>query len=142
MYVAMTRARKSVTLMASASRRSAFVSELMDDADYGISAEKEAIATAQTCGDCDGHLLPIPKLDGGMFYRCEHNDLCGNYLPACSSCGIGFPVRSNSSAICQCGQSSLPCPDCADGWLIERKGRYGSFLSCVKYPRCAGKAKL
>ena len=144
MYVAMTRARKSVTIMASASRRSAFVSELADDVEYGVTADKEAQAKTHTCGDCQGHLLPIPKLDGGTFYRCEHNELCGNYLPACSACSVGFPERVNGQpyAICRCSQSFLSCPKCSDGWLIERKGRFGRFLSCVKYPRCAGRAKV
>ncbi|WP_236940088.1 hypothetical protein [Falsihalocynthiibacter arcticus] len=25
---------------------------------------------------------------------------------------------------------------------MERSGRYGKFLSCVKFPRCAGKSKF
>ncbi|WP_232824963.1 topoisomerase DNA-binding C4 zinc finger domain-containing protein [Primorskyibacter marinus] len=26
-------------------------------------------------------------------------------------------------------------------WLVERRGRYGAFLGCVRFPDCAGKAK-
>lgn len=143
MYVAMTRARKTLTIMGSAARQSAFVSELRDDAEYGVAAEEAATEKSHTCGDCQGHLFPVPKKDGGTFYRCEHVELCGNILPACSCCGVGFPERENSkgSATCDCGESYRACPDCADGWLVERKGRYGMFLGCVKFPRCSGKAK-
>jgi len=47
MYVALTRARKSVTLMGSASKQSAFVSELMDDPEYGAvgAQQKEELKT-------------------------------------------------------------------------------------------------
>lgn len=144
MYVAMTRARKSLTFMASAARRSAFVAELLEDPEYGVATEETTIAKSHTCGDCQGHIFPVPKRDGGTFYRCEHVELCGNVLPACSSCGVGLPVRDDAkgSATCECGESCRACPECADGWLVERKGRYGKFLGCVKYPRCAGKAKI
>ncbi|MCK4860762.1 MAG: topoisomerase DNA-binding C4 zinc finger domain-containing protein [Rhodobacteraceae bacterium] len=57
--------------------------------------------------------------------------------------GVGFPVRDDArrSAKCVCDKSYLAYPECSDGWLVERKGRFGKFLSCVKFPRCAGKAK-
>lgn len=143
MYVAMTRARYSVTIMGSAARQSAFVKELLDDTEYGVSTEKTMIAKSHICGDCQGHLVPVPKRDHGTFYRCEHIELCGNVLPACLNCSVGLPVRNaaKGSATCVCGESYLACPKCSDGWLVERKGRYGKFLGCVKYPRCTGKAK-
>lgn len=144
MYVAMTRARETLTIMASSARQSAFVGELLDDVEYGVETQQTTVAKSHTCGDCGGHLFPVPKKDGGMFYRCEHTELCGNILPACTSCGIGFPVRDNQikRAECVCGQAYRPCPKCSEGWLVERKGRYGKFLGCVKYPRCNGKGKL
>ncbi len=144
MYVAMTRARKTLTIMGSAARQSAFVEELLDDEEYGVEKEHEAFAESQTCGDCQGHLFPVPKQDGGMYYRCEHTGLCGNSLPACESCGVGFPVRNSADhfATCSCGSEYQACPKCQDGWLVERKGRYGKFLGCVKFPRCSGKAKI
>ena len=144
MYVAMTRARKTLTIMTSAARQSVFVGELLDDVEYGIEAKQTTVAKSHTCRGCEGHLFPVPRKDGGVFYRCEHTELCGNILPACASCGIGFPVRDDiqDSATCECGGQFRPCPKCNDGWLVERKGRYGVFLGCVKYPRCAGKGKL
>lgn len=144
MYVAMTRARESLTIMASAARQSTFIEELLADPAYEVAMEEIMTATSHTCGECQGHLLPIPRRDGGMFYRCEHTELCGNNLPACSSCGVGFAVRSQGHevAICTCGEIYRACSDCTDGWLVERTGSYGKFLGCVKYPRCAGKEKI
>jgi DNA topoisomerase-1 len=28
------------------------------------------------------------------------------------------------------------CPDCKDGKLVERDGKYGRFISCSNYPKC------
>lgn len=28
------------------------------------------------------------------------------------------------------------CPDCADGKLIQREGRFGMFIACSNYPKC------
>jgi DNA topoisomerase I len=28
------------------------------------------------------------------------------------------------------------CPDCDDGHLVERDGRYGRFIACGRYPKC------
>jgi DNA helicase-4 len=144
MYVAMTRARKTLTIMGSAAKPSVFVEELLEDAEYGLLPTNIESAKVQTCGECQGHLLPIPKRDGGTFYRCEHVQLCGNILPSCPGCGVGFPVRvkGQTEAVCDCKDSFSACPVCADGWLVERKGRFGKFLGCVKFPRCTGKAKV
>ncbi len=29
-----------------------------------------------------------------------------------------------------------PCPECKTGELVERQGRYGSFVACNRYPKC------
>ena len=144
MYVAMTRARDSLTIMASTARQSSFVAELLGEVEYEVAAESTATAKSHTCGECQGHLFPVPRKDGGVFYRCEHTELCGNTISPCAACGVGFPVRNTASGIstCECGEEYRPCPKCNDGWLIERKGRYGRFLSCVKFPRCNGKGKI
>ncbi|WP_238987545.1 topoisomerase DNA-binding C4 zinc finger domain-containing protein [Roseovarius dicentrarchi] len=66
-------------------------------------------------------------------------------MPACPACGVGLPVRSRVSGdrVCgDCGETQPTCPSCDAGWLVERRGRYGAFLSCVRFPGCDGKAKL
>lgn len=143
MYVALTRARKGVTLMSSASKQSAFVTELLEDPEYGIVGGDEQQQN-QTCGECGGHLLAFPTKDGRTWYRCEHAGLCGFSLIACSACGNGLPAKQQGSEVkkCSCGAEYHACPSCDNGWLVERKSRFGPFLGCVSYPRCKGKMKL
>ncbi len=144
MYVALTRARKSVTLMGSASKQSAFITELLDDPEYGTIGDDNNVEFNHTCGECGGHLVPVPTKDGRIWYRCEHATLCGHSLNACASCGVGLPVRNKRTGLsnCSCGAEYQSCPSCEGGWLVERKGRYGPFLGCVSFPRCKGKAKI
>lgn len=145
MYVAMTRARHTLTILASNSYPSAFVTELKRDACYGISgAANAAEQDAHECGECGGRLLDVRGQDGRTWFRCEHRQHCSNLLPACTSCEASLPRRADASAeaACSCGASYPACPECKDGWLVERSGRYGLFLGCVRYPTCNGKARI
>ncbi|NET70135.1 MAG: hypothetical protein F6K62_03590 [Sphaerospermopsis sp. SIO1G2] len=145
MYVALTRARHTVTLMTSASKQSAFVTEMLDDPEYGVAGSFGASEKVHTCGECGGHLLPVPTKDGRIWYRCEHTTLCGYSINACPSCGLGLPVQLDGTGpkkCTHCGTEYPACPECENGWLVERKGRYGRFLGCVSFPRCKGKGKL
>ena len=144
MYVAMTRARETLTIMASKAYPSAFARELLRDPSYGVSSPDSEDEPAYACGECGGRLLFTPSQTGRAWYRCEHRDLCGNRLPACSSCNAGLPRKAPGKAgmVCpQCGSSNQACPSCEDGWLVEREGKYGAFLGCVRYPDCLGKAR-
>ena len=145
MYVAVTRARRTVTILASEARPSVFVEELMNEPEFGVVVPLEAQKHTNTCPDCGGRLLHMAEKDGHDWYRCEHVKLCGSRIPACPACGIGLPVRSRSSSdmVCtDCGETQPACPSCEAGWLVERRGRYGAFLGCVRFPDCDGKAKL
>ena len=88
--------------------------------------------------------LGVRGHDGRIWYRCEHLQHCGNLLPACLSCATALPRHADGSTEvrCACGSSYPSCPECEDGWLVERTGTYGSFLGCVRYPTCVGKAKI
>jgi len=143
MYVALTRARHTVTLMSAASKQSAFVTELLDDPEYGVVGDIEQEQANHTCGECGGHLVAVPTKDGRTWYKCEHADLCGFSLNACSKCGNGMPILQGKSGLksCTCGAEYQSCPACENGWLVERRGRYGKFLGCVSYPRCKGKKR-
>lgn len=141
MYVAMTRARHTLTILTSKSRPSTFVSELVDDPLYNIAIAPGAGSEAFECRECGGRLLDVRGKDGRLWYRCEHVQHCGNLVPACPSCGVSSPRRTHHGAQCTCGASFQICPDCASGWLVERKGRFGSFLGCVRYPECSGKVR-
>jgi DNA helicase-4 len=145
MYVAMTRARRTVTVLASEARPSAFVTELTEDPDYGVISPQDVSKRTHTCLQCGGRLLYMPGQDGPGWYRCEHVKLCGNRMSACPACGVGLPIRdakSGDQTCSECGAVQQACPTCQDGWLVERQGRYGPFLGCIRFPDCDGKAKL
>lgn len=144
MYVAMTRARHTLTILASNAQPSSFVTELSKDPAYAIVAAPGAEQEAHDCGECGGRLLDVTGRDGRVWYRCEHVQHCGNLMPACQSCGTALPRRKDGTSAlqCSCGASFPKCPECADGWLVERSGSYGKFLGCVRYPTCVGKAKV
>ncbi|UHS64265.1 UvrD-helicase domain-containing protein [Agrobacterium vaccinii] len=143
MYVAMTRARLTLTILASDSKPSSFVTELMEEPAYGVAVVSDAATSSYQCRECDGRLLASQN-HGQTFYSCEHANHCGNWLPACSSCGSGLPHRTDGSAqaTCQCGKIFPACNECQSGWLVERTGRYGKFLSCVRYKVCNGKGRI
>lgn len=142
MYVAMTRARHSLTILASNARPSSFVTELRKDPAYGIVAAQGAEPEAHDCGECGGRLLAVTAQDGRIWYRCEHVQHCGNLLPACPSCATALPRSAEGAGevTCTCGATYPTCPDCQDGWLVVRSGKFGGFMGCVRYPTCAGKA--
>jgi DNA helicase-4 len=144
MYVAMTRARHTVTILASEARPSTFVTELLKDPAYGVQTSQAAAHRTHTCLQCGGRLLYMPAREGAGWYRCEHVKLCGNRMSACPTCGTGLPVRNASSggmACSECGTVQQTCPKCEDGWLVERHGRYGPFMGCIRFPDCHGKSK-
>ena len=142
MYVAMTRARHTLTILASKSRPSSFVTELAKEPAYAVAALAEE-ELAHECGECGGRLIDVRGQDGRIWYRCEHVQHCNNILPACPSCGTGLPRHVNgiTDLTCRCSTTFPACPNCKDGWLTERSGRYGAFLSCVRFPACTGKAR-
>ncbi len=144
MYVAMTRARYTLTLMASASSQSAFVSELLKDRLYEVVRVDNDQNHVEICTECGGQLVPFPTKDGRIWYKCEHEKLCGHTLSACSECDVGLPQRISSSnkATCSCGASYLICPKCQEGWLVQKPSKNGNFLSCVRYPKCDGKDNI
>ncbi|WP_425404067.1 UvrD-helicase domain-containing protein [Hwanghaeella sp.] len=144
-YVALTRARKTVTILADWDQPSAFVEELLSGSEYQTIQHGAAGIAAHRCGACGGRMLADTSSHGRTSFRCEHNFLCGERLPPCSACGQDLPVKVNPDAdqlACVCGAQYPACPECSDGWLVERKGRHGRFLGCVQYPDCRGTKPL
>ncbi|WP_306755440.1 3'-5' exonuclease [Paracoccus actinidiae] len=144
MYVAMTRARHTLTILASNARPSSIVTELRTDPAYGIAAATSTNEETHVCGECEGRLLSVRGKDGRIWYRCEHVQHCGNLLPVCSACNSSLPRRTDlaDKLQCQCTVTYPGCPACKDGWLVERKGSFGAFLGCVRFPACTGKAQV
>ena len=145
-YVALTRARKTVTILAPPDKPSQFVRELTENAEYGV-VELGGSPTAirHVCPACGGRLLMERSAKGRARFACEHKFHCGTVRPTCPACQNDLPQRPTTGpdvAVCSCGSRFPSCPKCEDGWLVERKGRYGLFLGCVSYPTCTGSGRV
>ena len=135
-YVAMTRARYGVYLLADGESPSSFVTELLRD-DYGVSVFGQSSVGSVSCPQCTtGSLRCRTSSRGNTTYVCSHQPYCMYRLPACPHCSIGLPVKSKGGICCQhCGQQINKCPTC-NGWLKAKIGKYGPFLGCSNWPDC------
>lgn len=144
-YVALTRARQSVTILADRQKPSVFVCELIADPAYELRQLGTSGIAEHRCGQCGGRMLAQTTKKGRTFFSCEHGRLCGETMNPCSACGQDLPTRdlkNPKQLTCSCGATFPVCPECNEGWLVERRGKYGKFLSCVRYPACTGKRQL
>lgn len=114
-YVALTRARRGVFILASLAQPSPFVVELLSDPKVVV--ESPGGSSIIVCPSCrkgtlmERHGPYDPFLACTMFPACHH-------------------------------KSKVACPDCGTGTLMHRSGPYGSFIGCSSYPVCSHKAKF
>lgn len=85
-------------------------------------------ATNPPCEACDG--VTVLRRGGGLAaYVCALGRSCPGLVE------VPEEERGDKPE-----DSPGPCrqPGCT-GWLARRKGRYGSFVSCTRYPACSGR---
>ena len=137
LYVAITRARRQVYLLAEGGPPSSFARELIDGR-YEVNVFGRLPQGDVPCPQCkEGRLerRENPR-SGSTFYGCSNWPYCSLTRPPCPSCGIGLAVRTGDDHCClDCGEVLEPCSDC-DGWLETRMGQYGRFLGCSNWPDC------
>ena len=135
-YVAMTRAKRGVYLITDATRPSAFVTEL-----------RKSFRGMRQLGEVAGYEGPVcPRcLDGKLVssqtrksLRCTNHPLCTHLAPRCPNCDGGYAVVTLEPVACictnpNCDNPPKACPRCGLGVIMERNGRYGSFLGCTGY---------
>ena len=137
LYVAITRARRGVYLIADGGPPSPFITELVNDG-YDVTAFGRLPESDVACPTCvDGRLVRRNnEQDRSVFYGCSHYPYCEHTQAACPHCGTGLPVKADGAFRCRdCSQTVEECPAC-DGWLRTRAGKYGPFLGCSNYPDC------
>ena len=137
LYVALTRARRQVFLLAEGGPPSAFVTELVGGG-YDVAAFGRPPEGDVPCPQCkEGRMERRENArDGSIFYGCSNWPYCEHTERPCPKCGTGLPVRAGSAFRCRdCGGSIEACPSCG-GWLETRMGRYGRFLGCSNFPDC------
>ena len=114
-YVALTRARRGVFILASLAQPSPFVVELLSDPKVVV--ESPGGSSIIVCPSCrqgtlvERHGPYDPFLGCTMFPACRHKD-------------------------------KVMCPLCGSGTLVRRRGPYSPFIGCSSYPACNYKAKL
>ena len=137
LYVALTRARRQVFLLAEGGPPSAFATEIIGDR-KGVTVFGRPPEGDVACPQCkEGRLERRENArDGSIFYGCSNWPYCEQTGRPCPKCGTGLPVRSGGAFRCRdCGGSIEGCPVCG-GWLETRMGRFGRFLGCSNYPGC------
>ena len=136
-YVALTRARRHVFLIADGGSPSSFATELVHGG-YDITLFGRRPAPETPCPACTGGRLQRREHPhtGKTFYGCSNYPLCRYGQPACPGCGTGLPVRRQRGFQCtDCRLELAACPRC-EGWLQTKTGRSGEFLGCSNYPTC------
>ena len=136
-YVAITRARRGVYLLADNGPPSSFVTELINDG-YDITVFGKTLDKDVACPICVYGRLEQREnsQDGSIFYGCSHWPYCDHTQPSCPNCRYGVLTKTGEKYCCRdCGHSVQGCPTC-DGWLLTKSGKYGLFLACSNWPSC------
>ncbi|MGA3192257.1 MAG: UvrD-helicase domain-containing protein [Candidatus Bathyarchaeia archaeon] len=140
-YVAVTRARKHVYLIANRTNPSVFAAEVANP-EYDIEIDGDEAEASTACPSCKTGLIIQRQGKMGTFYSCSNYPHCEYKPRQCPRCGTGFLHESKeSSALYVCSNSNcsfktIKCPRCKDGYLVLRKGRYSQFFGCSNYPDC------
>ena len=136
-YVALTRAKRRVFLVADGGPPSPFVKELIDNG-HDVTVFGQPPESDVPCPKChNGHLKRRESTrDESTFYGCSNYPYCDYLQPSCPACGKGLPVKTEGGFRCRdCGQGIESCPNC-EGWLQPRIGKHGRFLGCTNFPDC------
>jgi len=137
-YVALTRAKQGVTLLADPDHPSAFVRELEADPACRELVSGEAADNLPPCVECGGAMV-AKRRAGGIRFTCTHSPLCTNTSPSCPACGEGMPAHPAPDAISRrwtcssCATAREGCPRCQAGWLVPRNSKHGEFVSCSRW---------
>lgn len=97
--------------------------------------EKDKLAKATNMGEAPDD-IKCPKCGSSMIVKLARNGKfysCSKY-PECS--GARTLEGKELEGPKETGEN---CPECGEkngGKLVEREGRYGTFISCSRYPKC------
>ena len=153
-YVAITRTKRGVFLLAPKGQSSTFIREICVPPnqepnqktvehviDYSLFVDvlNQAQATILFCPECKGQTIQKKFTNNDkFFYACTHFPSCKGVLPTCANqnCDAAVDLIGMKHADihkCQCGHQSKICPKCRDGILLEKDGKHGKFLGCSRF---------
>ena len=136
-YVAITRAKRRIFLLADSGPPSSFIVELIEGG-YDITVFGQLPEEEVPCPTCvTGHLQRrTNSRNASAFFGCSNWPYCKYTSSPCPACAIGLPVEADGTIRCRdCGQTIDRCPRC-DGWLRSRTSKHGPFLGCSNWPGC------
>ena len=137
-YVALTRAREHVYLIADRERPSVFAKELTEGKAGNPRSAVSVIGSPPPEPDCPGcHAGFVRRQTAGRtgdpFFGCSNFPNCEWTSSACDICGDGYIDALRCCSNCECPAIWDACPVCGDGVLLRRKGRNGPFFGCSRW---------
>ncbi len=94
--------------------------------------EKEKLDKATTLG-AGPKEFPCPKCAGDMVIKLSRN---GKFLSCAKFPDCAGARALDGTELAGPKETGEACPECADGKLIERDGKFGRFIACNNYPKC------
>ena len=145
-YVALTRARRAVFLIADRTSPSAFVVEL-ERGGYDVVNFGENPRSLKRCPVCKEGNLVVREGKNSSFVGCSFYPLCEHTEDTCPNCDSGIVRRDGDQFRCsnpECKDQPRMCPRCGRGWMQSRTRRDGTgdFFGCSAYPTCRHTEKI
>lgn len=138
-YVAITRSKHHVYLLADMTKASDFIKEIINEK-YPIELNEfetelnQATATDRKCPSCETGIVLRREGGHGAFMSCSNFPLCDHKESVCPRCNHEMK-RNGNYRICankECTWWIPLCPECG-GDLEKRRGKYGDFWGCSNY---------
>ncbi|MBA6326737.1 UvrD-helicase domain-containing protein [Colwellia sp. MB02u-6] len=141
-YVALTRAKDRVYIIADMSHASCFVKELIDEHSLDLELDEFGSVASQAfiddlnCLACATGKLKKRTSQYGAFYSCSHFPRCEHTEQPCANCASpmsqkrhkGFKVCLNTSC-----QNVIPICEKCNAEMVLRSSKNGEFWGCRNY---------
>ena len=146
-YVALTRARHRVYLVADMNNPSEFVTELLKDEEYSIETGEFGDTSDDQRHDVK-NACPMCKLgqmrlnSNSSNYQCSRSSVCGYKESVCDKCEEIMSTQGDMK-VCtdsSCGHKVNACPDCKQKMILRpSKFKAGEFFEgCSEWGSCPG----
>ena len=93
---------------------------------------KDKIEKLTNMGDAPQE-FPCPVCGKAMVYKLSKT---GRFMSCATFPECMGARKEDGSEIAPPKDLGEPCPQCTDGKLIQREGRFGQFIACSNYPKC------
>jgi len=101
-----------------------------------------ATPTGTMCPDCGKPLVERTDKKGKKFVACSGYPKCHYIEGRITNDHDHEKPHVHTPIVLTDADKTIPCPDCKDGWLLKKKGKYGEFLGCSNYPKCRHMEKI